>query len=169
MAGLPKQGLFVFLLVALQRVVARLGTQSLSGREQGEGVELLNGIFSSPGQTALESRLASLIAQREALSQQITNLDTPGYNPASANTFAAQLQSRLDAQLGVSAGASGQAALPPLPGAASGGVVTPDQNGVDFDATMVNLAKTDLGYQAVARQLQLTYQNLTTAVDAGGA
>ena len=62
------------------------------------------------------------------------------------------------------------AAAPALvPAGGGSGVVTPDGNGMDLDALMAQLGKSDLDYQAVSRQLQLTYQNLQDAIDSGGA
>jgi flagellar basal body rod protein FlgB len=160
---------------------------------------MLEGMFGSAGQRALEGRLAALIASRDALAQDVANIDTPGYQGGTTSAFASDLQAAITTQLGgtspdQNAGGPGlvaavpAAAIPGVAGTASGltplaagsalpvpatgaaaggqsGVVTPDGNGMDFNALMVQLAKTDLDYQAVSRQLQLTYQNLSTAID----
>ena len=184
------------------------------------GAATVGGMFSTPGQLALEGRLAGLIAQRTVLADAVANVDTPGYQPAAAAAFAPALQAAIAAQLGVpqqvarataalapnglAVGTVG-ATIAPTPvgllsatGAAGGtsgtlaslaassptgppagtvlpvsvpapGAVTPDGNGVGLDATMAALATNDLGYQAVLRQLQLTYQNISAAIDVGGA
>lgn len=148
-------------------------------------------MFGSPGQRALEDRLAALIAGRSVLADQVANLDTPGYRAQDASGFATQLAATVRAQLGDPSQSDGSMApIAPVPiasvadtspatpsadllplTAVSGatGVVTPDGNGVDLDTVMANLGKTDLDYQAVSRQLQLTYQNLHDAIDSGGA
>jgi len=154
---------------------------------------VLQGMFGSAGQQALEGRLAALIAGQAGLSQSISNIDTPGYTGTADQAFEASLQAALTAQLGGSnpdqTGAGGLVApvapaevagaggvLPLSAGSdlagASSGVVTPDGNGADFNALMVELSQNDLDYQAVTRQLHLVYQNLNVAVSltpGGGA
>ena len=143
---------------------------------------LVQGLFGSSGQRALEGRLAAVIAGRTALSQQIANIDTPGYNGTDNPSFQASMTAAVAEQLGgqVPGGAggavplvppAGQAgpspAMVPLAATSGGGTVTPDGNGMDFDALMANLAKNDLDYQSLTRQLQLTYKNLSDAIDLG--
>ena len=143
---------------------------------------LVQGLFGSPGQRALEGRLAAAIAGRTALSQQIANVDTPGYHGADNPSFQASMTAAVAEQLGGQvagspagpvplvppAGQVGPApALVPLAASTGGGAVTPDGNAMDFDALMVNLAKNDLDYQSLTRQLQLTYKNLSDAIDLG--
>jgi flagellar basal body rod protein FlgB len=172
----------------------------------------MGGLFSTPGQLALEARLAALIAQRAVLADAVANVDTPGYQPAAQSGFAPALEAAVAAQLGLGAGtlqtgqgggpaapaaaapsaaggfrslaaqsafpgaspppaspsAVGAGVLPPVP-VPTPGAVTPDGNGVGLDATMAELATNDLDYQAVLRQLQLIYQNISDAIDVGGA
>lgn len=138
---------------------------------------MLNGLFATPGQQALEGRLAALIAQRAVISDAIANVDTPGYSAVGDGAFAAQMQQAVDAQLGVAPSSSaaqvdgtGTAEAVQLAAqAGSTGVVTPDGNSVGLDPAMVDLSKSDLYYQAVTQQLRLSYQNLQTAISAGGA
>lgn len=146
--------------------------------EVGASVE---GMFGSAGQRALEGRLAEVIAGRTVLSQQIANVDTPGYAGGDVPSFQATLASAVAAQLGgqlpgtaggtvplvAAAGGAAPALVSLSSSSGGGGTLTPDGNGMDFDALMVNLAKTDLDYQSTTRQLQLTYTNLTTAIDLG--
>lgn len=158
----------------LSRAVSRVGRAFLS---LAGGVAVLNGLFATPGQQALEGRLGALIAQRAVISDAIANVDTPGYSAVGNGTFAAQMQQSVDAQLGVSPGSSAaqvdgtgtEEAVQLAAQAGSTGAVTPDGNSVDLDAAMVDLSKSDLYYQAVTQQLQLTYQNMQTAISAGGA
>lgn len=140
-------------------------------------------MFGSSGQRALEGRLAQLIAGRSVLADEIANLDTPGYQAQGASSFAGQLQAALDQQLGgappqPASGAVPAVAVPlaagtspliPLSAGSGTGALTPDGNGMNLDALMAQLGQTDLDYQAVARQLQLTYTNLSEAIDKGGA
>ncbi len=134
----------------------------------------MTGIFGSSGQRALEGRLAQLIAQQDVVAQQVANVNTPGFQAQGAQAFATQLQAQLTAQLGgtpvpASGSAPGPTPAPALLSSSTLGAITPDGNGVGFDATMVNLAKTDLNYQAVTRQLQLNFTNVSIAIDRGGA
>ena len=153
----------------------------------------MGGLFASPGQLALERQLAGLIAQRSVLADAIANVNTPGYNPNQDGSFAVALQTAVEAQLGAGpalpAPASGGltaapaiqlaatptalqgagSAAPALPSVPAAGTVSPDGNGVSLDAAMISLAQSDLSYQAAARQLQLIYQNIGTAIDSGGA
>lgn len=162
-----------------------------------------SGLFGGSGQVALQSRLASLIAQRAVLADAIANADTPGYQAVQAQAFAPLLQQAVRRALGVGGAGGGTAVPGPTPpllpspptgpgltpaavlplaaaappaagtvgavGLSPPGRVTPDGNGVSLTAAMVALARNDLGYQAVLRQLQLTYRNLSIAIDAGGA
>ncbi len=151
---------------------------------------MVGGIFGSPGQRALEGRLAQVIAGRTVLSDQLANLDTPGFRAQGAAAFAATLAARLQAQMGGTApeppsasgvvptagpmllAGGGGATTVPAPVGVTGsatGVVTPNGNGMDFEALMAHLAQNGLDYQAVSRQLQLAYTNLREAIDAGGA
>lgn len=130
----------------------------------------MTGIFGSSGQRALEGRLAELIANQDVIAQEVANLDTPGFQGQGAGTFAAQLQAQLTAEMGGAAVPGGAAASLAVPSGQGGlGAITPDGNGVGYDATMVNLGKSNLDYQAVARQLQLTFSNISIAIDKGGA
>lgn len=137
------------------------------------GMDVLNGLFATAGQQALEARLAELVAARSALSNEIANVDTPGYSGAGAIAFANSLQTSLDQQLGVRAraGSAGHLVSTAAAGGVGGssGAVTPDGNSVGLDAVMVQLAQQDLYYQAVTEQLNLRYGQMTTAIDQGGA
>lgn len=142
-------------------------------------------MFSSPGQQQLMGRLANLIAGRSVLASDIANLDTPGYQGQGNASFQASLAATLTRQLGGTAPAPASggvvSAVPAVPLAstgsgtpqpatgAGGGVLTPDGNGMSLDALMAQLAQNDLNYQAVSRQVQLTYTNLSEAIDKGGA
>gem|GEM_PF-2074383 len=153
---------------------------------------MVSGMFGSPGQKELMGRLAQIIAGRSVLADEIANLDTPGYRAQGASAFEAQMQAAVTAQLGgttpagaqnglvpavpaallpLVSGATTGGAILPLSAMASGGsgVLTPDGNGMSLDALMAQLGQTDLDYQAVSRQLQLTYTNLSEAIDKGGA
>lgn len=143
---------------------------------------MLAGMFGSPGQRALEGRLAELVAGRTVLAAEVANVETPGYRAQGAAAFAGRLAAALSAQMGGVApgvGVGAQGALAPVPlvaqagggpliplvaGGQGGGVVTPNGNGVGLDGVMAQVAKNDLGEQAVTRQLQLIYQNLQDAI-----
>ena len=145
---------------------------------------MLAGMFASPGQRALEGRLAELVAGRTVLAAEVANVETPGYRVQGASAFAGRLAAALTAQMGGAAPGTGAAtgapgALAPVPlvaqagggalvplgaGGQGGGVVTPNGNGVGLDGVMAQVAKNDLGEQAVTRQLQLIYQNLQDAI-----
>ncbi len=134
---------------------------------------MLNGLFSTPGQQALEGKLAELVAARSALANEIANIDTPGYAGAGAVAFANNLQSALDQQLGVTSAAAPAGSLVQVSASGSvggtSGAVTPDGNSVGLDSTMAQLAQQDLYYQAVAEQLHMSYGQISTAIDQGGA
>ncbi len=145
---------------------------------------MLAGMFGSAGQRALEGRLAELVAGRTVLAAEVANVETPGYRAQGATAFAGRLAAALTAQMGGVAPGAGaatgaQGALAPVPLVAQagggaliplvaegqgGGVVTPNGNGVGLDGVMAQVAKNDLGEQAVTRQLQLIYQNLQDAI-----
>lgn len=143
---------------------------------------MLAGMFGSPGQRALEGRLAELVAGRTVLAAEVANVETPGYRAQGATAFAGRLAAALTAQMGgvaPGAGVGAQGAVAPVPlvaqagggpliplvaGGQGGGVVTPNGNGVGLDGVMAQVAKNDLGEQAVTRQLQLIYQNLQDAI-----
>ena len=134
---------------------------------------MLSGMFASPGQLALERRLAALVAGQSVLAQEVANVATPGYTGQGTGSFQASLQAALAQQLGAPAPGG---AVPPVPAAGGGGLLlsspgsgagalTPDGNGMDFNALMVDVAENDLGYQAVAHQLQMQFTNIGLAID----
>ncbi len=156
---------------------------------------MLDGMFGSPGMRQLEGRLAALVAGQSALAQEVANAATPGYTGAGVGSFQTSLQAALSAQMGgATPGGTGRpalvAAVPPVsppgggvqlafgggapaaaPAAASGtgggaGALTPDGNGMSVNALMVDVAENDLNYQAVARQMQLIFQNIGDAIGA---
>ena len=137
---------------------------------------MLGGMFASPGQRALEGRLAALVAGQSVLAQEVANMNTPGYAGQDVASFQASLQAALTQQLGGSAPGRGGIvpAVPAVGGSAplllaatsSSPLQTPDGNGTNFNAMMVSVAENDLQYQAVSHQLQLGYQNLSEAIDA---
>jgi flagellar basal-body rod protein FlgB len=129
----------------------------------------MTGIFGSAGQRALEGRLAALITNQDVLAQEVSNLDTPGYQAQGAGAFAAQLQAQLTSDMGGTPVAGTVPTLLSSPSPSGLGALTPDGNGVNYDTVMVNLGKNNLDYQAVSRQLQLTFSNLSIAIDKGGA
>jgi flagellar basal body rod protein FlgB len=131
-------------------------------------------MFASPGELALERRLAALVAGQSVLAQEVANVSTPGYTGQGTAAFQASMQAALSRQLGAPSPGTIVAPVPPagggafVPLAAPGtgrGAVTPDGNGVDFNALMVDVAENDLGYQAVAHQLQLQFLNIGLAID----
>jgi flagellar basal-body rod protein FlgB len=134
-------------------------------------MRVLDGLFDSPGALALERRLALLDAQRGAIAANLANADTPGYRPVTAvwsDGFAPVLgrQLRLGETPGAGSGTPAAVSVAYVP--ESPGPMKPDGNGVDVDAEMARLARTQLWYSAGSRLLQLDFQRLRTAIDSAG-
>jgi flagellar basal-body rod protein FlgB len=133
---------------------------------------VLDRLFDQPGTVALERRLELLDARRGAIAANLANAETPGYQPITARLadgFGAILAGRLGAP-GARAESLGSLSSPVaiayVPETA--GTILPNGNGVDVDAEMARLAQTQLWYAAGARQLQLGFERLRTAIDIAG-
>jgi flagellar basal-body rod protein FlgB len=124
------------------------------------------GLMSAPGMQALLANVEVLQARQRAISQNVANVDTPGYQAIDVNFPAAMAQALAEQ---AAPGGTGIASPASMPLVGDPGVMRVDGNGVDVDKQMVEIAQTNAWYAATSQDLQLQLQLLKTAVSDGGA
>jgi flagellar basal-body rod protein FlgB len=126
----------------------------------------LGGLFSSPGLQYLMANVQVLTARERAISQNVANVDTPGYQAIDVN-FPLAMARALAEQ--AAPGGTGIASPATMPLVGNPGVMQVDGNGVNLDKQMVQLAKTNTWYAASSEDLMLQMKVLKLAVTDGGA
>ena len=106
--------------------------------------------------TALSQALDLGSARIQAISNNISNINTPGYKRQDA-TFAALLQSAEDSD------GSGSPTLVTQ----RGGSMRPDGNNVDIDAETSRLAATEIYYQGASQLLAGQFSGLKYVISGG--
>ncbi len=126
----------------------------------------MGGLFSSPGLQYLMANVQVLTARERAISQNVANVDTPGYQAIDVN-FPLAMARALAEQ--AAPGGTGIASPATMPVVGNPGVMQVDGNGVNLDKQMVQLAKTNTWYAASSEDLMLQMKVLKLAVTDGGA
>lgn len=126
----------------------------------------MGGLFSSPGLQYLMANVQVLTARERAISQNVANVDTPGYQAIDVN-FPLAMARALAEQ--AAPGGTGIASPATMPLVGNPGVMQVDGNGVNLDKQMVQLAKTNTWYAASSEDLMLQMKVLKLAVTDGGA
>ncbi len=106
--------------------------------------------------TALSQALDLGSARIQAISNNISNINTPGYKRQDA-TFAALLQSAEDSDGGTA----------PTLVTQRGGSMRPDGNNVDIDAETSRLAATEIYYQGASQLLAGQFSGLKYVISGG--
>jgi flagellar basal-body rod protein FlgB len=105
------------------------------------------------------SRSLDLTAQRQTLvSQNIANIDTPGYRTRDLD-FQREMQRALSGD--------GDAAASPMVREVPGLVDRPDGNNVDIDRESLLMAKNQLQFQTAAQLLHSEFNRLQLAINGG--
>ena len=126
----------------------------------------MGGLFSSPGLQYLMANVQVLTARERAISQNVANVDTPGYQAINVNFPLAMAQALAEQ---AAPGGTGIANPATMPLVGNPGVMQVDGNGVNLDKQMVQLAKTNTWYAASSEDLMLQMKVLKLALTDGGA
>lgn len=135
---------------------------------------MLDSILSAAPTNILEKALASSALRQKIISNNIANVNTPGFKKSDV-LFEDQLQAAMDTSMLPlartnanhlsSGGVSG--ALEPSVVVDNTSSMRLDGNNVDIDKEMASLAKNSIYYNAVAQQLGKYYGMLSSAVKEG--
>jgi len=134
---------------------------------------VLKSITSSPHASILEQSLYAASFRHKVISNNIANVNTPGFKKSEV-PFEAQLQQAL---LGKTLELSqtnaqhfavkGKSITPPMAQVLSNYSLRTDGNNVDIDIEMAELAKNNIYYDAVAQQLSRHFSNLKSVINGG--
>lgn len=134
---------------------------------------MVKSILSSPQELVLERALASSSMRHKVISNNIANVNTPGFKRSDV-VFEDKLAEALNPAKAVLArtnprhmtGGHGGSFAPFIATDVNTSFRT-DGNNVDIDAEMANLAKNNIYYDAVAQQLGRYFSNLKSAINEG--
>ncbi len=133
-------------------------------------------MFNQTSLNALQASLKGLTARHDAATNNLANVDTPGYKRQTVN-FRDELKSAMSSEKNglmstnekhlITERQNLNSFAPSVDRETntSGRV---DENNVDIDAEMSNLAKTSLEYQASSTLIRDQFDRLTTVIDKGG-
>jgi len=134
---------------------------------------MLNSILSSPRVTVLEQALSASSLRQKVISNNISNVNTPGYKKSEV-LFEDMLQSVMSGdkmpmlQTNVRHLPLQQAAIPaPKINVISDTSMRTDGNNVDIDVEMADLAKNSIYYNAVVQQLSSYFSTIKSAIKEG--
>ncbi|MPN26950.1 Flagellar basal body rod protein FlgB [bioreactor metagenome] len=135
---------------------------------------MLKALLSSPKVSVLEQSLAAASLRHKVISNNIANVNTPGFKKSEV-AFESLLQSALDGtQLRMTSTNEKhfQIARSPLQVTPTINTITDtsmrtDGNNVDVDIEMAELAKNNIYYNAVAQQLGQQFSGLKTVINGG--
>lgn len=135
---------------------------------------MLKALLSSPKVSVLEQSLAAASLRHKVISNNIANVNTPGFKKSEV-AFESLLQSALDGtQLRMTSTNEKhfQIARSPLQVTPTMNTITDtsmrtDGNNVDVDIEMAELAKNNIYYNAVAQQLGQHFSGLKTVINGG--
>jgi len=147
--------------------VYRLNCRSIGG------LLMLNSILSSPRVTVLEQALSASSLRQKIISNNISNVNTPGYKKSEV-LFEDMLQSVMTSdklpmlQTNVRHLPLQQANIPtPKVNVIGNTSIRTDGNNVDIDVEMANLAKNSIYYSAVVQQLSSYFSGIKSAIKEG--
>jgi len=134
---------------------------------------MLNSILSSSRVTVLEQALAASALRQKVISNNISNVNTPGYKKSEV-VFEDMLQSVMSGdkmpllQTNPRHLPAEQAGIPtPKINVIGNTSIRTDGNNVDIDIEMANLAKNSIYYNAIAQQLGNYFSVIKSAIKEG--
>ena len=132
---------------------------------------MVKSILSSPQETVLENALSASALRHKVISNNIANVNTPGYKRADvsfddilAETMKGPEVSRTDQR---HFGGRSANTFSPYIANDSSTTMRADGNNVDIEIEMDNLAKNNIYYDAVAQTLRKYYSNIMSAIKEG--
>ncbi|MBC8016108.1 MAG: flagellar basal body rod protein FlgB [Sporomusaceae bacterium] len=134
---------------------------------------MLNSILSSPRVAVLEQALSASSLRQKVISNNIANVNTPGYKKSEV-LFEDMLQSAMSGakmpmlQTNERHFALGQSGFPtPKVNVIGNTSIRIDGNNVDIDGEMAELAKNNIYYNAVVQQLGSYFSGIKSAIKEG--
>ncbi|WP_378957112.1 flagellar basal body rod protein FlgB [Pelosinus sp. sgz500959] len=134
---------------------------------------MLNSILSSPRVAVLEQALSASSLRQKVISNNIANVNTPGYKKSEVS-FEDMLQNAIggdklpmvktnERHLGM-----GKDSIPnPQINTMSNTSIRTDGNNVDIDVEMADLAKNSIYYNAVVQQISNYFSGIKSAIKEG--
>ena len=134
---------------------------------------MLNSILSSPRVTVLEQALSASSLRQKVISDNISNVNTPGYKKSEV-LFEDMLQNAMTEgkvpmlQTNARHLPSQRASIPtPKTHVIGNTSMRTDGNNVDIDVEMADLAKNSIYYNAVVQQLSSYFSTIKSAIKEG--
>lgn len=133
-------------------------------------------LFNETSLNALQGSMRGLGKRHDAATNNLANVDTPGYKREVVN-FRDELQSAMSSEKNGLMSTNEKhfttekqdlASFRPSVEKEENTSGRVDENNVDIDAEMSNLAKTSLEYQASSSLVRDHFDRLTTVIDKGG-
>ncbi|EAX48672.1 flagellar basal-body rod protein FlgB [Thermosinus carboxydivorans Nor1] len=138
---------------------------------ESEMIWVFDALVSSPQVKVLEKALAAAALRHKVISNNIANVNTPGFKRSEVH-FEEQLKQALNAKSGLSR--THQRHIAAKGDDFSVEVITvnntayrADGNNVDIDFEMAEMAKNNIYYDAVAQQLNRYFSNLKSVINEG--
>jgi len=134
---------------------------------------MLNSILSSPRVTVLEQALSASSLRQKVISNNISNVNTPGYKKSEV-LFENMLQNAMTSDKMPMLQTNSRhlplqhAAMPTAKVNVIGNTsIRTDGNNVDIDVEMADLAKNSIYYNAIAQQLSSYFSGIKSAIKEG--
>lgn len=135
---------------------------------------MVKSILSSPQESVLTQALSASSLRHKVLSNNIANVNTPGFKRSDV-VFEDKLAAAMSGRSRLEMTRTNERHLPGRGSEGFGPSITTDtmtslrtdDNNVDIDAEMANVAKNTLYYEAVAQQLGRYFTNLKSAISEG--
>ena len=134
---------------------------------------MLNAILSSPRVTVLEQALSASSLRQKVISNNISNVNTPGYKKSEV-LFENMLQNAMTSDKMPMLQTNSRhlplqhTAMPTAKVNVIGNTsIRTDGNNVDIDVEMADLAKNSIYYNAVAQQLSSYFSGIKSAIKEG--
>lgn len=140
---------------------------------------MIKGIFSDVGFVAGEKQLDASSLRQKVISNNISNVNTPGFKKSDV-TFEEKLNQVMNldkSKIGLNAtnerhfsfgaGRSSISDVKPEVISEGGTSMRQDENNVDIDVEMANLAKNNISYQTMTRLIGTKFRMLSSAISEG--
>jgi flagellar basal-body rod protein FlgB len=127
---------------------------------------MLERIFSNPAIMVAQDALDGLSARHTAISDNIANVNTPGYIRREV-PFEQQLSSAIQTSYNPWTGLKQQSVLPftPMVQEDNSGAMQSDGNNVDIEREMVMMAENSIRYEALTEYVGSFYSGLKTVIN----
>jgi flagellar basal-body rod protein FlgB len=128
----------------------------------------MSGLFSDNAITASAMALSGLTARQQAISNNLANIDTPGYRAQTVD-FESTVKRALNSSGSLKLAATNPSHLDSSSSKAMftttarpGGTARADENNVDIDTELLQMSETGIQYQAVSQSISKKLELLKT-------